>query len=237
MRSMSTYVLVHGAWSGGWVWRDVTRALRAASHEAIAVTLTGLGERSHLATPEIGLSTHIDDVVNVLEFEDLRDVVLVGHSYAGMVITGVADRVSGRLNHLVYLDAHLPQDGQSWADLTGARQTDDAGPIPPPALPPNAPPPTAAEQAMMAKLVPQPRQTTQEKLRLRMPTEDRSFKRTYIKAVKGPRATVGPGAALWSAAERVQSDPAWNYREIDTGHMVQVEKPDELATLLLDILK
>src|SRR5438128_128006 len=102
---MATFVLVHGAWHGGWCWKRVTPLLRAAGHEVYATTLTGLGERVHLASPNVGLALHVQDVVGVLEYEDLRDVILVGHSYGGIVISGVADRVPERLRHLVYLDA------------------------------------------------------------------------------------------------------------------------------------
>ena len=116
---MATYVLVHGGWDGGWAWRDVARELQAAGHEAFTPTVTGSGERVHLASPEVDLGTHVLDVTNVLIYEDLRGVILVGSSYGGMVITGVAERVPERISHLIYLDAYVPQDGQSIADLLG----------------------------------------------------------------------------------------------------------------------
>ena len=115
---MATFVLVHGAWHGGWCWKKVTPLLRAAGHEVYTPTLTGLGERAHLLTREVDLDTHIRDIINVLEYEELRDVILVGHSYAGMVIAGVADRVPARLAHLVYLDAFVPRDGQASLSLS-----------------------------------------------------------------------------------------------------------------------
>src|SRR5918995_2086278 len=105
---MAAYLLVPGAWLGGWAWKDVAARLRAEGHDVYPVTLTGLGERAHLATPDVDLETHIQDVVNVLFYEDLRDVVLVKHSYGGNVITGVADRSPERLRQLVYLDAATP---------------------------------------------------------------------------------------------------------------------------------
>jgi len=105
-------VLVGGAWLGGWCWKRVTPFLRAAEHDVYTPTL-GLGERQHLAHPEVDLDTHVQDIVNVLEFEDLDHVVLVGHSYSGMVITGVAERAADHLAHLVYVDASVPQDGES----------------------------------------------------------------------------------------------------------------------------
>ncbi|MGQ9781634.1 MAG: alpha/beta fold hydrolase [Nitrososphaeria archaeon] len=114
---MTIYVLVHGAWHGGWCWRKLTPLLRSRGDEVYTLTFTGLGDRCHLLSQGINLDTHILDVVNCLEYEDLRDVVLVGHSYAGMVITGVAEKVPSRLRHLVYVDAFLPEDGESISDL------------------------------------------------------------------------------------------------------------------------
>jgi len=115
-RRQSTYVLVHGAWHGGWCWKKVAPALRAAGHEVYTPTLTGLGERAHLANPAIDLAMHIADVVNLLEAEELDKVVLVGHSYGGMVVTGVADRAASRLRRVVYLDAFLPENGKCLLD-------------------------------------------------------------------------------------------------------------------------
>src|SRR5690348_13524991 len=117
---MANIVLVHGGWIGGWCWQRVTPLLVAARHRVYTPTLTGLGERAHLLTQEIDLSTHIQDVVGLIECEELENVVLVGQSYAGMVITGVADRMAARLSRLVYLDAFVPQDGQCLADLVPA---------------------------------------------------------------------------------------------------------------------
>jgi pimeloyl-ACP methyl ester carboxylesterase len=108
-----TYVIVHGAWGGGWDWRPVDDLLTADGHKVYRATLTGQGERSHLASTNIDLDTHIQDVVNVILWENLHDVVLVGHSYGGMVITGVADRVPDRIKHLIYLDALVPENGES----------------------------------------------------------------------------------------------------------------------------
>jgi len=116
---MATYVLVHGGGHGGWCYQRVARMLRAAGHEAYAPTLTGLGERSHLLSPEVDLDTHIADIAAVLHYEDLREVILVGHSYGGMVITGAADRAAGRVVRLVYLDAANPVNGQSLVDVSG----------------------------------------------------------------------------------------------------------------------
>lgn len=114
---MANYVLVHGGWHGGWVFQGLARQLRAAGHEVYAATLTGLGERSHLVNMPINLDTHIADVANLVVFEGLSDVVLVGHSYGGMVITGVADQLADRISTLVYLDALVPEDGDTLLNL------------------------------------------------------------------------------------------------------------------------
>lgn len=111
--SKPTYVIVHGAWGGGWAFKKVDSLLTASGNKVYRPTLTGQGERVHLATPEVGLSTHINDVVNTILFEDLKNVILVGHSYGGMVVTGVADSLPGRISKLVYLDAFVPEDGES----------------------------------------------------------------------------------------------------------------------------
>jgi pimeloyl-ACP methyl ester carboxylesterase len=113
----ATFVLVHGAWHGGWCWKKLRPLLRSAGHRVFSPSLTGLGERSHLLSPEIDLETHIRDVIAVIEYEDLDNVVLVGHSYGGMVITGVADRIGARLAQQVYLDAFVPNDGESLNDM------------------------------------------------------------------------------------------------------------------------
>jgi pimeloyl-ACP methyl ester carboxylesterase len=121
---MATFVLIHGGIQGGWVWKRVIPLLRAAGHEAYAPTLTGCGERAHLLTREVGLETHVQDVVNVLRYEDLRDVVLVGHSYGATVVTVVADRARDRISHLVIVDGSQPLPGQS---MLSAWDTDDPG--------------------------------------------------------------------------------------------------------------
>ena len=120
-----TYVLIHGATGGGWDWRTMERLLTADGHTVFRPTLTGLGEKVHLTSPNISLTTHVSDIVNVILFENLHDVVLVGHSYGGMVITGVMDRIPERLSHVVFLDAMVPDDGQSVVTLGGHLSPDD----------------------------------------------------------------------------------------------------------------
>ena len=113
-----TFVLVHGAWHGGWCWRRVADRLTAKGHYVVAPTLSGVGERSHLKAEDIDLTTQIEDVVGEIKWKDLDGVVLVGHSYGGMVITGVAEQLGKRISAIVYLDAFLPADGQSLFDIT-----------------------------------------------------------------------------------------------------------------------
>lgn len=118
-----TFLLCHGAWSGGWAWKKMHPLMAQAGHRLIAPTYTGLGERSHLASPAVDLNTHIQDILNVIAFEDLSGIVLLGHSYGGMVATGVADRARERVTQLIYLDAFVPRDGQSLFDLNeGGRE-------------------------------------------------------------------------------------------------------------------
>ena len=114
---MATFVLVHGGWQGGWSWRRVVPHLRASGHKVYTPTLTGLGERAHLLGCVDGLDTHVKDVLGVIDYEDLEEVMLVGHSYSGVVITAVAEVVAEKLSHLVYLDAWVPKDGQRMFDL------------------------------------------------------------------------------------------------------------------------
>lgn len=227
---MATIVLVHGAWSGSYRWRKVRPLLWSKGHEVYTPCLTGLGERSHLNGPQVNLSLHIQDVVNVFEYEDLRDVVLVGHSYGGMVVTGVADRVPERIAHLVYLDAFVPNDGESLWGIGVPRQTEDW------AVPPiQREFKTPEEKAWnTARRGPQSRYCFEEPVRLSVPLEERAFSRTYIKAAADARRESGRDA-FWEAADRARSDPRWRYREIDCGHMVPDERPAELVALLLEL--
>src|SRR4051794_4816561 len=116
-KRLASYILVPGAWLGGWAWGDVAAGLRARGHDVYAITLTGLGERVHLARPEVDLATHITDVVNTIQWNDLEDVILAGHSYAGIVVTGVADRIPDRIQQLVYVDSAPLGDGMAMVDL------------------------------------------------------------------------------------------------------------------------
>ncbi len=233
---MGTFVLVHGAWGGGWSWRPtVGKLLREAGHEVFTPTLTGLGERAHLASPAVDLETHIQDIVSVIECENLRDVVLMGHSYGGMVITGVADRIHERLLALVYVDAMVPADGQSLADLVGssaaqmearAQAEGDGWRLPPSPLPTDATPEhlawvSARRQAQPVKTFTQP---------VRLTGGGADLPRTYV------YCTNPPGDAFTRIATRLRNDPAWKVVEFPTGHNVHYTMARELADLLLAAL-
>jgi pimeloyl-ACP methyl ester carboxylesterase len=232
---MADFVLVHGAWGGGWGWTSFAPLLRKEGHRAFTPSLTGQGERVHLATPEVNLSLHIEDVLNVIKYEELDGIVLVGHSYGGMVITGVADRIPEKIAHLVYLDAFLPNDGQSLNDLgTGdGRPNDivDGWRIPFPLRGQMPPDP---------RRVGQPAATFQEKARLSVPLEQRAFTRTYVKA-GAYFASGGEGpqrrGAFWDAAERTRNDPAWRYFELPCGHGMHREMPLAVTGILLEIAR
>jgi len=143
-----TFLVCHGAWSAGWAWKKMHPLMAACGHRLVTPTYTGLGERAHLANPSIDLETHIQDILNVIKYEDLRDVVLVGHSYGGMVATGVADRARDQISQLIYLDAFVPDDGQSLLDLNEPARSHmqqlaksgDGWRVPPNPTPPDTPP-------------------------------------------------------------------------------------------------
>lgn len=219
----ATFVLVHGAWAGAWAWMRVVDLLTAKGHRASALTLSGLGERSHLADLDITLTTHVNDVVNEVEWKDLDRTVLVGHSYGGLVITAAAERIADRLASIVYVDAFIPADNQSFS--TFGPDFSLLGKLIPP--PPTAPGDylREADRAWVdRKATPQPRGTFTERVRitgayLRVP------KKTYIRATgwKGP---------FEDTAAKVKSDPAWSVYEIPCGHDAAIDMPEELAAIL-----
>lgn len=230
---MATFVLIHGGWAGGWQWRVVAARLRAAGHEVFTPTLTGLGERVHLATPDVGLDTHIEDVVNVTKFEDLTDVILVGYSYSGIVITGVADRIPERLAQLVYLDAFVPEDGQSLADLLGpqvmaamleaARLHGDGWRVP--LAPPEEP--VHTDHPLKPSLQP---------VRLRDPRA-LALPRTFIYCAEDRDPANLVLVPIDRAAAKAKSDPAWRYLELPTGHQAWKTMPEGIASVLFEIAK
>ena len=236
---MATFLLIHGAWFGGWIWKRVTPLLRAAGHEVYTPTLTGLGERAHLARPEVSLHTHVQDVLGVLTYEDVRGVVLVGWSYAGMVITAVAEQAADRLAHLVYLDASVPEDGQAALDLLDpatraareerVRIEGEGWKMLPPPVEQFGITAEADARWVPPKLVAQPFRTYQEPVRLTNAAA-RALPRTYI------YCTVGPWTSIFAPFARKAQAEGWRYRELATGHAAPVVEPQKLADLLLEIV-
>jgi pimeloyl-ACP methyl ester carboxylesterase len=231
---MTTFVLVHGAWHGGWCWGRVARLLRQRGHAVFTPTLTGLGERAHLAGPQVDLETHIADVLGVLRWEELGDVVLCGHSYGGMVITGVADRAAQRIGALVYLDAFVPADGQSVLDFMpperveqyrrGATERGAGWAIPP--LSAAFFKVNEADQAWVDGLcVPQPLACFEQRLRL-TGGQATIARRRYI------RAAGYPSVAFDAVAERLKRNPAWRVDSLPCGHDAMLDMPQALVDLL-----
>lgn len=249
---MTNYVLVGGAWLGGWCWRPVARRLREDGHEVYPVTLTGLGERAHLASSEVDLETHISDVVNLIEYEDLHEVVLLGHSYAGIVVTGVADRIGGRISRLVYLDSGPAPDGSSFMDMQSPearrhieRQVAEFGdgwrlPVPSweelenvygaslegvgePQL-----------RLMRQRATPQPTGTYSQPLRLENTTLSTGLTKVLI-TNSFPLAQVRELISADHPWFRDLAGPEWRLLELPTGHWPMFSRPEDLAGLLLDL--
>lgn len=234
---MASYVLVHGAWHGGWCWRRVAPLLRATGHDVYTPTLTGLGERAHLLTPDVGLDTHAQDVAGMLEYEDLQDVILVGHSYGGMVITAVAELAAERLAHLVYLDAFLPRDGECLFDflppeareqtLARARTEGEGWYLPPQR---DEHPYGITDPADVAwlrsKFTAQPLKPMRQPVRCASPATA-AVPRTYINCTATRYFT--------RFAERARWTPGWHYRELDAVHDAMVATPQPVADLLIQI--
>lgn len=238
---MTTFMLVPGAWLGGWVWKRVLPILREKQHIVYTPSLTGLGERSHLANKHITLETHITDVVNVLEYEDLQDVVLVGHSYSGMVVTGVANQMSHRLSHLVYLDAIVPRPGQSlfddWSEAgqkAVQEEADQGGggwswPLPE----------DIEELSSLSGFTdddkkwlqrmsePQPLQTFSQPLQIPA-THTKEISRSYI-------LCTADRSRFPDYVEHARTSSEWGFFEIDTGHWPMITTPKELADIFLEV--
>lgn len=227
---------MHGAWHGGWCWRRVADRLHKAGHRVFAPTLTGVGERRHLLSSKVDLETHLQDVLGVLEAEELENVILAGHSYAGLVISGVAARARQRLRQLVYLDALLVEDGQSWAEafppeLTEARRksvTMTNGvktiPAPDPAIYGFADPADTAW--VRRRMTPHPFAPFDQKARLGGPLGS-GVPKVYVDCTEPPIAALSAMKARW----RTAAD--WEYIELKTGHDLMVSAPDETAQILL----
>jgi len=228
--SPKTFLVCHGAWSAGWAWKKMHPLMSKAGYRLVTPTYTGLGERAHLAHPGIDLEAHIADMMNVIKYEDLEDFVLIGHSYGGMVASGVADRARDRVRQLIYVDAFVPDDGQSLLDLNEVARprmqelarSGDGWRVPPNPTPPD----TSAEDVawLSERRVHMPIKCFEQKLKLSAPL---TLPRSYIYATRiAPADTFGPFAKM------AKNDPAWRYFEIDASHSPNVTAPEALMALL-----
>ena len=231
-----TFVLVHGAWVGGWCWRRVADILEADGHKVYTPTLTGLGERSHLMNGNINLDTHITDVVNLFKWENLENVVLCGHSYGGWVISGAIEQLLPQVSSIVFLDAFMPEDGQTAYDLAAERNREQIAAAvkegrihTPPALSAEVLKVNERDRAWVdAKMTPQPIGVWLQKIRL-TGTRDRVAKKTYIRATNYPQPTFDKFFATTKA------NPTWRTYEVPCGHVVMVDMPERLAEILLEV--
>ena len=230
-----TFVLVHGAWHGGWCWRRVSDLLERQGHKVFTPTLTGLGERSHLLRAGINVSTHVTDVVNLLKWERLSNVVLCGHSYGGLVVSGVAEQAADKIGSIVFLDAFLPDNGDSMAELTSQAVRDqlkastERGDLGVPPRPAAAFMVNDKDQAWVdAMCVPQPIGCMTEVMKL-SGARERIGKKCYIRAGRYP----SPG--FDKALARTRADTSWRVYEVPCGHDVMVDMPERLSEILLEV--
>ena len=240
---MANFVLVHGAWHGGWCWQRVTLALQQQGHRVHAVTLTGLGERAHLLAPSITLDTHIDDVVSAIEVEELHDVILAVHSYAGMIGTAVADRLGKHLKHLVYVDAVVPKPGESWSSTQSAATQQQRLSAAQASTRFSFPPPDPevfglhdADHAWVKRRqTPHPGNTYQAPLDFDI-KRVAAIPRTFVNCTQPALATIAPSrlrvkdAKFWDGAWLPNSKIV----ELKTGHDPMISDPAGLTRILLD---
>jgi len=231
-----TFVLVHGAWHGGWCWSRVADRLRAAGHRVFTPTQTGLGERRHLLSRDITLDTFTKDITNVIDAEELTNIVLVGHSFGGMAISGVADVMPERIRHLVYLDSLVVEGGRSPfenlpPDIAAARRKaaeESSGGLSLPPPPPSAFGVSDAKDAewLKRRLTPHPLGAYTSKLNIKGPVGN-NLPRTYIHCTS-PSYAATQGSRDW-----VKAQQGWRWAEIATGHNAMVMAPDELTRMLI----
>jgi pimeloyl-ACP methyl ester carboxylesterase len=227
-----TFVLVHGGFGGGWVWRRVSDSLQKRGHKVFTPTLTGLGERSHLLNAQVNLAMHIADVVNVMRWERLENVVLVGHSYGGMVISGVAEEMERAIASIVFLDAFLPEDNQSAVDfvvlpqMRRAMENRDVAVPPAPAQVFNV---NEADRAWVdAMHTPHPLATITDRVR-QTGARERIARKAYVLATQ-PR----PSPVMRTAYAKVQAAGDWRTYEVPCGHFVMLDMPERLVEILLE---
>ena len=234
---MANFLVCHGAWSGGWSWARMREPIARRGHSLLTPTYTGLGERSHLRAPMIDLDLHIADIAGVIEFEDLRKLVLIGHSYGGMVATGVADRMPDRVTMLIYLDAFVPEDGESVLDLRPVAEADrmrdqvsgpgDGWRLPPPPLAPDV-----AEEDfdwLNQRRSWMPFRTYTQRIKLTGAARDIPGAYIHCTGKSG-------GDPFKAMAERIRARPGWRCYELDAGHTPNITMPETLAELLDQIV-
>jgi pimeloyl-ACP methyl ester carboxylesterase len=230
-----TFLLVHGAWHGGWCWRRVSDLLEKRGHKVFAPTMTGLGERSHLLDAKVNLTTHIADIVNVIKWEELKDIVLVGHSYGGIIISGVAESAGDRIGSIVFLDAFVPDDGDALAAKASQPVREQIAASVKNGEIAMKPVPAAVFRVnekdrpwVDGKCTPHPLATFTDKISL-TGARDRVAKKAYIRA-KGY-----PSVPFDAAQERLKGDPAWRVSELPSGHDAMVDMPDRVAEILVEL--
>lgn len=236
----ASFVLVHGAWHGGWAWRPVAQRLRSAGHVVTTPTLTGLGERSHLAEADTDLATHVEDIASHLAMEDLHDVILVGHSYGGMVVSGVLARSADRVGKAVYLDALVPESGESLADFAGDAARErwelllEKGEM-------IQPPPTNTWGHRWGLVDPTVQTWVAERITAQPPA-------SFLQGIQGSpwsdgvgylyiRCVGNPNPVFVAMADRVRNSDRWRYIELDSHHDVMLLNPVALTRVLLDIAR
>jgi pimeloyl-ACP methyl ester carboxylesterase len=231
---MTTFVLVHGAWQGGWAWSRLAPLLEAEDHTVYAPTLPGLAERAGQLSKDVNLSIHVEDVCRLIIAEDLNDIVLLGHSYGGMVIAGMAERMEERIHSLIVLDGFVPEDGKamreywpgsvmSWLD----KEAEKSGGVSVPPLPAESLAVAAENRAFVdSRATPQPYGTFNEVIRL-SGARERIVNKSYIRA---SRFRSHPFDAVM---KRLEAEPGWRLQTIDSGHMPMLDTPEKLAELLL----
>jgi pimeloyl-ACP methyl ester carboxylesterase len=230
-----TFVLVHGTWHGGWCWRRVADALEKKGHKVYAPSLTGVADRSHLLTRDVNLTTHASDVANLIKWEDLKDVVLVGHSSAGFVITQAAEQIGSQVASIVYLDAFVPQPGDNLISLANpgprkaleeavARGDLVAKPVPAAAFNVNE-----KDRAWVdAKCTPHPLAAVVEKVTA-AGAREKIARKTYI------RATGFKSPVFDETLAKMKTTSGWKTYEVASGHDVMVDMPDRLVEILLEV--
>lgn len=245
----ATIVLVHCAWAGGWIWRDIVAGLRAAGHTVYAPTLSGMGELASQATPDIDLDTHIDDVATLLTREDLHQVHLVGWSYGGLVISGVAERVPERLAQVIYIDATVAEDGQSGNEAEGT-SPEEAAMYEASGIAVGRPgffthadgiewlaaamPDPEVRAWVLANFTPQPLATYTQPLSLNNPDAAR-IPRTFIFCSEGKGDASNDHSVR--TLERLSRDPAWRVVEMPDTHMAPVNNPAAMAAILASLVR